>query len=316
MKVCVALVSMERRRCEMTMITRVRAAHLLSVLLLTSLGLLVAGCGARTGSGTPTPTNTSTPTPTCTSVLPGATAIDLASHGFIYPITYPTSTVSAPISVTASGPGLFTVSQFVACTPGTSASAVQSFYTAQLPTLQHGWYRATTFPADGGLMTACNSPCFWNPKAGDIYYLVFDQFTEHGAGIVTYRGRWAAFDYSTRPTCNANFSASNPGAQRDVYFVGSGNTAFPVPPFSSIAQDNASGGLRGYDICSPGSATSVNAFLAKEVPAAGWTKVTTNDSHCTVAANCWTKAGQYWSWNVVSDPTLWMISYRQSISGP
>jgi hypothetical protein len=160
-------------------------------------------------------------------------------------------------------------------------------------------------------MTVCSSPCFWNPKGGNIYYLVFDQFTDHGSGVVTYRGRWAVFDISTLPTCSANFGPSNTGAQRDVFFVGSGSTAFPVPPLSSIAPDDASGGVRGYDVCSPGTAASVKAYLDKEVPADGWTKVTTSDPHCTIASNCWTKGGQFWSWGTISDPKLWTISYRQ-----
>lgn len=292
-----------------------RGPLMTSLLLLAGLAWLVAGCGATTGAGgaTPTATATATPVPTCTSAVPGASAIDLASHGFLYPITYPDKTLSSAISTTASGPGLFTVNQFTACTPGMAVDAVQSFYTSQLPALQHGWYTATTFPADGGLMTACSAPCFWNPKGGNIYYLVFDQFTDHGAGIVTYRGRWAVFDISTLPSCNSNFSPTNTAAQRQVFFVGSGDTAFPVPPLSSITPDDASGGLRGYDICSPGTAASVTAFLNKEVPADGWTKVTASDAHCTIASNCWTKGGQFWSWGTISDPKLWMISYRQPL---
>jgi hypothetical protein len=275
------------------------------MLLLAGMALLLAGCGAITGAGSPTAT------PTCANTLPSSSPIDLEAHGFLYPMTYPPSTLSAAITTTAEGPGFFTVNQFVACTPNTTVSAVQSFYTMQLPALQHGWYSATIFPADGGLMTACSAPCFWNPKGGPIYYLVFDQFSDHGAGVVTYRGRWAAFDIATLPSCNANFSARNPAAQRDVYFVGSGDTAFPVPPLSSIAPDDASGGVRGYDICSPGTAASVTAFLAKELPADGWTKAPTSDTHCIISSNCWTKGGQVWSWGAIGDPTLWTISYRQ-----
>jgi hypothetical protein len=286
---------------------RRRSPLVTSLLLLAGLAWLVAGCAVTTEGSTPTPTATST----CATALPGSSAIDLAAHGFVYPITYPPNTVSGAISTTASGPGLFTTDQFTACTPGTTVGAAQSFYTSQLPALQHGWYTATLFPADGGLMTACSAPCFWNPKGGPIYYLVFDQFTDHGAGVVTYRGRWAAFDISTLPACNANFQASNPAAQRDVYFVGSGATAFPVPPLSSIAPDDAAGGVRGYDSCSPGTVASVQAFLAKEVPADGWTKVTATNAHCTIPSNCWTKNGQFWSWGTINDPKLWTISARQ-----
>ncbi|HEX9039031.1 MAG TPA: hypothetical protein VF808_18760 [Ktedonobacterales bacterium] len=279
-------------------------------LLLASVAWLAAGCGGPTGAGT---NPTATPTPTCASVLPNSSAIDLRGHGFAYPITYPTNTVSSAINTTASGPGLFTVNEFTACTPGATVSSIQSFYNTQLPALEHGWYTSNLFPADGGLMTACSSPCFWNPKGGNIYHLVFDQFADHGSGVVTYRGRWAAFDISTLPACNANFNATNPVAQRMVYFVGSGDTAFPVPPLSSIVQDNASGGVSGYDICSPGDVVSVKTFLDKEVPAAGWTKAPASDPHCTVPANCWTKGGRFWSWNEVTDPTLWMMSYRQQL---
>lgn len=280
------------------------------LLLVAALAWVVAGCGASTGPGANPTATATTPAATCASLLPGSSAIDLRAQGFLYPMTYPPDTVGAAASVTASGPGLFTVSQFTACTPATTASAIQSFYSAQLPALEHGWYKATLFPADGGLLTACSAPCFWNPKGGDIYYLVFDQFSDHGNGVVTYRGRWAAFDISTLPTCNANFSAANTAAQRMVDFVGSGDTAFPIPPLSSITPDDASGGLRGYDICSPGTVASVTAFLAKEVPADGWTKITTSDARCINTANCWTKNGQVWSWGAISDPTLWMISYR------
>jgi hypothetical protein len=275
------------------------------------LAWLVAGCAATTEVGGPTATATPTATPTCASALPGSSPIDLAAHGFLYPFASPANTVSSAISTTASGPGLFTVSQFTACTPGAAVSTVQSFYNSQLPALQHGWYTTDLFPADGGLMIACSAPCFWDPKGGNIYYLVFDQFNDHGSGVVTYRGRWAVFDISTLPTCNANFGPANTGAQRDVYFVGSGATAFPVPPLSSITPDDAAGGVRGYDICSPGTAASATAFLAKEVPADGWTKVTTSNAHCTIPSNCWTKGGQYWSWGSISDPKLWTISYRQ-----
>jgi hypothetical protein len=160
-------------------------------------------------------------------------------------------------------------------------------------------------------MTACSAPCFWNAKGGNYYSLVFDQFIDHGSGVVTYRGRWAVFDISTLPDCGSNFGAGNTGAQRDVFFVGTGATAFPVPPLSSIAADDAAGGVRGFDVCSPGTAASVNAFLAKEAPADGWTKVTTSNAHCIVTSNCWTKNGQVWSWNSATDPKLWMISFRQ-----
>jgi len=269
-----------------------------------------AGGGTLAPSATATSTATATPAPSCAAALPGAAPIDLASHGFVYPMTYPANTVAGSIATTASGTGLFTVYQFSACTQGTSLTGVTSFYVAQLPALPHGWIGAQTFPDDGGLMTACGGACFWDPKGGPIYYLAFDQFTDRGGGVVTYRGRWAVFDDAALPSCNANFSSS--AAQRGVFFIGGGTSGFPLPPFSDTAPDDAAGGVKGLDVCSPGTAASVAQFLSKEVPAAGWTKVTTSDPHCTNPANCWTKGGQFWSWvPSIGDPADWVISYRQ-----
>jgi hypothetical protein len=280
--------------------------------------LLVAGCSGPTGQTTaqasPTATAvppTATPTPTCANLLPGSTAINLGAHGFVYPIAYPANTVSSAITMTASGTGLFTVYQFTACTPSTTVGGVQSFYNTQLPALPHGWIGVPTFPADGGLMTACSAPCFWDPKGGDLYYIVFDQFTDHGNGVVTYRGRWAVFAIAAVPTCIANFT-SGPPAQTGVFFIGGGTSGFPLPPFSSTAPDDAAGGLRGMDVCSPGNGASVTTFLNIEVPAAGWTKVNNNDPHCTDTSNCWTKGGQFWSWSPpIADATDWIASFRQ-----
>jgi hypothetical protein len=291
------------------------------VLLLALALALVAGCAAPSGAtakATPTatsapPTPTATPTPTCANVLPGSTPINLAAHGFVYPITYPASTVSSTITTTASGTGLFTVYQFSACTPSATIGGVQSFYNTQLPALPHGWIGVTTFPADGGLMTACAAPCFWDPKGGDLYYIAFDQFSDHGNGVVTYRGRWAVFAIAAVPTCIANFT-SGPPAQTGVFFIGGGTSGFPLPPFSDTAPDDAAGGFKGMDVCSPGNGATVTAFLNTEVPAAGWTKVNNNDPHCTNPSNCWTKGGQFWSWNPpIGDATDWVVSYRQPL---
>jgi len=90
---------------------------------------LLVGCSGSAGAGTgSTPTATTvpsaTPLPTCAAALPGSTPINLQAHGFVYPIVYPASTVGGTITTTASGPGLFTVYQFMACTPGTTSAAV------------------------------------------------------------------------------------------------------------------------------------------------------------------------------------------------
>ena len=280
-----------------------RAAFIVAALL------LVTACGtssATEGQPTVTAQPTATALPTCASVLPGAAAINLQSQGFIYPIVFPPSTVGTTPQQTVSGTGLFTVYSFTACTPSTTAADVSAFFSSHLGALEHGWLDAQTFPADGGLMTSCGATaCWFNPKGGPLYYLIFDQFTDHGGGVITYRARWAVSpDF---PTCGPNFSLSV--ASRDVYFLPDYTPQLPLPPLSSTVPDNAAGGLRGYDICSPGDAQSVSAFMTKELAATGWTKIAAVPA-CFYSSECWQNGGAVISWNAGSDPLNWHIAWR------
>ncbi len=274
--------------------------------------LLVAACGTTTTAGTQ-PTATVQPTaavpPSCASVLPGAAAINLQNQGFLYPIVFPTNTVGTTPQVTVSGTGLFTVHSFTACSPSTTTAGVTSFFATNLGALQHGWIVAQTFPADGGLMSSCSgASCWWNPKGGPIYYLTFDQLTDHGSGVVTYQTRWAVSpDFVT---CGPNYTSQT--AVRDVYFLPDYTPQVPLPPLSSTVQDNAAGGLRGYDICSPGTAQSVSAFMTKELPATGWTKIASSPA-CFYSSQCWQNGSAVISWNAGSDPLNWMIAWRAAL---
>ncbi len=271
--------------------------------------LLVSACGATGTPGTQ-PTATRTVPVTCASVLPGAGAIALQQKGFLYPIVFPPGTVGTTPQQTASGTGLFTVSSFTACTPNTTTAGVTTFFASHLGALQHGWHDAQTFPSDGGLMASCDvSACWFNPKGGPPYYLTFDQHADRGAGIITYRARWAVSpDF---PTCGANYSTIPPAA-RDVYFLPGYTPPLPLPPLSSTVPDNAMGGLRGYDICSPGTAQSVSAFMTKELPATGWTKIAAAPA-CFYAAECWQNGAAVLSWNAGSDPLNWHIAWRMPL---
>lgn len=273
--------------------------------------LLVAACGASSTTGArPTATiqTTATVQPTCASVLPGAAAIDLRQQGFLYPIVFPPDTVGTMPQQTASGAGLFTVYSFSACTPNTTAAGVTSFFSSHLGALEHGWLDAQTFPADGGLMSSCGATaCWFNPKGGPLYYLIFDQYADQGNGLITYRARWAVSpDF---PNCGPNFGSSSQTAVRDVYFLPDYTPPLPLPPLSSTVQDNAAGGLRGYDICSPGTVQSVSAFMTKELPATGWTKIAAVPA-CFYAAQCWQNGSAVISWNAESDPLSWHIAWR------
>jgi hypothetical protein len=291
-----------------------RAAIL--ALLVVAAPLLVGACGTSsttstlpTATAAPLPTATATPLPTCASVLPGAAAINLQSQGFIYPIAFPQGSVGAAPQQTASGPGLFTVYAFSVCTPNTTTGGVTSFFSTQLPSLPHGWMGTQTFPADGGLMASCGSTaCWWNPKGGPLYYLIFDQYSDKGNGVITYRARWAVSpDF---PTCGANYSSQT--AVRNVYFLPGYTPSVPLPPISSTVQDNSAGGVRGFDVCSPGTVQSVSAFMGKELPATGWTKIAAVPA-CLYAAECWKNGSAVISWDAGSDPLNWHIGWRAAL---
>lgn len=292
---------------------RTRATLVVSGLLLL---LLASACGTSggTSSTTATPTTTTQPTSTvpltsCASVLPGATSINLQSYGFLYPIVFPPATVGTAPQQTASGTGLFTVYSFSACTPNTTSAGLATFFSSHLGALEHGWLNAQTFPTDGGLMSSCTeTACWFNPKGGPLYYLTFDQYADKGNGIVTYRARWAVSPEF--PTCGPNYNGSM--AVRDVYFLPGYTPPLPLPPLSSTVPDDASGGLRGYDICSPGTAQSVSAFMAKELPATGWTKIAAVPA-CFYGAECWQNGSAVISWNAGTDPLDWHIAWRGAL---
>ena len=289
--------------------TRPRLLLLVPVLLLATACVTsstTAGSSTRTATTPPLPTATPTSPPTCASAVPGADALNLASQGFIYAIVFPQGTVGTAPQVAVSGSGLFTVYTFSVCSPNTMTSGVQSFFSTNLSALQHGWMSAQTFPSDGGLMASCGgTACWWNPKGGPLYYLVFDQFTDKGNGVITYRARWAVSpDF---PTCGSNYTSQT--AVRDVYFLPGYTPQVPLPPISSAVQDNAAAGVHGFDVCSPGTAQSVSAFMTKELPAAGWTKVASNAA-CIYASQCWQNGSAVISWTAGGDPLNWMIAWR------
>ncbi len=285
---------------------RAQAALAVAALTVMACGNTSVASGVLISSTTMATTSTATATPTCAAALPGATPINLGA-GFVYPIVFPGSTVGTTATQTVSGPGLYSVYAFDACTPGTSVSGVSAFFAAQLPALPHGWIATTTFPSDGGLMQPCTAGCWYDPKGGPFYYLTFDNLTDQGGGVVTYHGRYAVSpDF---PSCNSNFTNSPiHGIQS---FLPGTTPPLPLPPLTSVAPDDAMA-LRGYDLCSAGTTASVNAFMLKELPATGWTKVA-SDARCFYTDECWTNSGTAISWNVSNaDNTNWHIAWHPS----
>lgn len=261
--------------------------------LLALAGLLLMACGGSSTVLTPlAPTATATTAPTCAALLSGSGPIDLGTS-FVYPIAFPTDSVRTADTVTTSGVGLFTVHAFDVCSPATSVSAAQSFFATQLPALPHGWIPSTTFPADGGLMQNC-AACWYDPKGGPIYYLAFDTFTDRGNSLVTYHAHYAVFDQSL-PSCNPNFSSS---PITGFQFFLPGQPQLPLPPFTLVAPDDASH-LRGFDLCGPGTTTSISTFMLQELPATGWAHIPgSSNAQCFYTDQCWSKGSSVISWSI------------------
>lgn len=298
----------------MDLLARRTAMTLVHALLAIPLLLLLAGCSVSgsTGTvvtGTSSPSSLPTPPPTCGSVLPGAGAINLATAGFAYRYAFPNGTVGTTPAVTASGTGLFIVRQFTACTAASSLSSVQAFFTTQLLALPRSWSVSSSFPTDGGLMRSCAAPCFANATGAPFYYLDFDQFSDHGGGVITYRVRWAVSP--SLPTCASYFYYA--GGTANAYFVPDFSPPVPVPPLSALQHDDALGGVRGFDVCSPGTVASVTTFMTKELPATGWTQVKSN-AGCIFDAECWTQGSTAVSWDAGSGATGWIIAWRVPLS--
>lgn len=275
--------------------------------------VLLTACGAQSNivGGLPaaTPTTSASPTatllPTCANQLPGAQPINLGPN-FVYPISFPTGTVAATPQQTAGGTGLFTVYAFDGCSPNTSDSGFITFMQGALTNIQHSWISTTQFPADGGLMSDCNGePCFWNPKGGPIYYITFGKITYKGNNVVTWHARYAVFDPNMIPTCNANFA--NSPINGFQYFVNGYTPPLPLPPLTLIVPDDAAG-TTGMDLCSPGTAASVSAFMTKDLTTEGWLKVASN-AKCVFTGECWMGGSSVISWQV-NDPTSWIIAYH------
>jgi hypothetical protein len=165
------------------------------------------------------------------------------------------------------------------CSAGTAAS-VTAFMQQNLPT--YGWTFVGT--RSGGIQS-------WQNSIGIIYWNVPDPL------------EWHIYWYGavvTPPACGANFHG-------DQSYQNTLTTAYgtvPLPPISRIVPNDAAGGVRGYDICSAGTAATITAFLQQNLPAYGWTLVSTSGGIQT-----WKSSSGTINWSV-PDPLEWNISWR------
>lgn len=251
------------------------------------LGVLaLAGCGGSvtaSGSGTPTATAlataTATPAPITTCAqLPGfAGAAALA----VPQTESPAGTVSKPVVTSGGGPGQFTIDEYDGCTPNNTTDLVVSSGKGPEPfahlVLFYGWGTGSTFPGDGQVQQDCGggATCFYQD---DQHYLSLDQVADHGHGVITFRLREAL--PPTAPSCDPSVFAS----AQYLTFEDEGNgVRIPLPPMSRVGRGDGAAGSLYLPVCSAGTATSVQAFLAAALPASGWSA---NPS----VANGWTKS--------------------------
>lgn len=241
-----------------------------------TLLVLLAACGATTtittGAGTPsgTPAAGDTPTAatattapvaaTCAALLPGAGS---ASAGPSFSdVHFPSGSVSTGLSVVHSGTGLYTISTFQACSSGTSATAVRSFYTTNLAA--EGWGTDPTLPFDGANQQACGDPYCWekgsDPNTRRLIGL--ESVTDRGNSVVTYQ--WRVFVAPPAGHCN---SADMTGG---VTTGEGGPAGFTYPPVTSFNNLGGAAGTYLTRMCSAGDPLTIAAFMKQSVIAAGW----------------------------------------------
>ena len=112
----------------------------------------------------------------------------------------------------------------------------------------------------------------------------------------------AATATTVPPACGSNFSG--PGSQSYQSTLTTAYGTVPLPPQSRIVPNDASGGVRGYDICSAGTAADVTSYMEQNLPAYGWTQVSSGGGMET-----WQSSSGTITWSV-PDPLEWNIHWR------
>ena len=181
----------------------------------------------------------------------------------------PTNTVVTAPTSTGGGPGQFTVKEYYGCAPNTDVSLTVQTGKGPEPFMHlqefYGWAPSATFPNDGEVQTACAANSCLDFGQEHSRFLSVTNATALPNSLVTFRLRVTTAPAA--PSCDSNFTNSPlKGYQLTAAFNA------PLPPLTLGAPDDASGGLRGEDLCGPGTVASITAFMNKALPAAGWTK--------------------------------------------
>jgi hypothetical protein len=269
---------------------------------LTACAGISSGGGGSLTTATAAPTNTVVAT-TCAQVsgFSGATPVNIANTEF------PKDTVVTAPTTSGGGPGQFTVKEYYGCAPNTDINLTVQTGKGPEPFMRlqefYGWAPSATFPSDGEIQTACAANSCLDFGQEHSRFLSVTDATALPNSLATFRLRVTSAP--TAPSCGSNFTNS---PLRGYQLTAAFNT--PLPPLTLATPDDASGGVRGEDLCGPGTVASITAFMNKALPAAGWTKG--SSSQCIFSAQCWTKGSDAISWQV-TDPKSWIVAYRQQI---
>jgi hypothetical protein len=110
----------------------------------------------------------------------------------------------------------------------------------------------------------------------------------------------------TPPACGPNFSS--PISQNYESTLSTTYGTVPLPPLSRTVPNNASGGVRGYDICSAGTASTVITYMEQNLPSYGWTLVSKSGG-----MESWKNNNGTINWSV-TDPLEWNINWRAPLT--
>jgi hypothetical protein len=127
-----------------------------------------------------------------------------------------------------------------------------------------------SFPFDGTHLLACTAAqlCFGD---GSEHFLELEQIKDHGQGVLTFVLRTA----EPKPLVSCD-----PMLFFVDYFPSStavlANADFPLPPATRVSEGYGdSQGITTY-FCTGSTAASIQAFMAKHLPASGWESLTVN----------------------------------------
>jgi len=188
----------------------------------------------------------------------------MAGPGFS-DVPFPANSLSTTLVLHSTGTGLFTIYLFQVCSPNTTKSGIQSFFSGQM--VAKGWVYSPTLPFDGGYQAPCGDPYCWTSGApmAAPRYVGLENVTAIGNGLVTYQMR--LFVPPTMPIC--------PHFTTFTTFVPQ-HKEVPLPPETVIEPGDASGVLVSNGMCSAGTAASIDLFMNTELGKLGWHQGTFN----------------------------------------